>query len=128
MNIINTILSIGVGATIGASIRYYINFIVVQIFHKEALYATLTANIIGCFMAGFIIFAVIEKANISELYKLLLLIGLAGSLSTLAALSIESINMIINGNYLKAFINIFANIVLSLSATFLAIMLAKYLF
>jgi len=128
MNFINTILTIGIGATIGASCRYYITMMVLQIFYKEAFYATLIANILGSFIAGIIVFIIIEKTMLSETYKLLLLVGLAGSLTTMSALSVESINMIINGNYLKTFLNIFFNIFLSLSATAIAIFITKYLF
>ena len=126
MNFIATVLSIGIGATIGASLRYYIGVLFAQILHKDSFYATLTSNIIGCFMAGIVVFIIIEKMSLSEFYKLLFLVGLAGSISTMAALSIDSINMIINGNYLKSFLNILVNVTLSLLSAFIAIIIAKY--
>lgn len=128
MNFIHTILAIGIGATIGASCRYYITIMVLQVFQKEAFYGTLIANILGSFIAGIAVFIIIEKSMVGQIYKLLLIVGLAGSLTTMSALSIESINMLTNGNYSQAFFNVILNILFSLSATIIGIFITKYLF
>ena len=97
-----------------------------QYLGKGIPYGTLISNIIGSFIAGILIVLVLEKLYLSETYRLMLLVGLAGSLTTMSALSIESIEMLGGGDYSQALINILLNLGLSLLAASLGVMLAKY--
>ena len=126
MSTISSIASIGIGATIGATCRYYIGVLSIQYLGKGIPYGTLISNIIGSFIAGILIVLVLEKLYLSETYRLMLLVGLAGSLTTMSALSIESIEMLGGGDYSQALINILLNVGLSLLAASLGVMLAKY--
>ena len=126
MSTISSIASIGIGATIGATCRYYIGILSIQYLGNGIPYGTLISNIIGSFLAGILIVLVLEKLYLSETYRLMLLVGLAGSLTTMSALSIESVEMLGAGAYSQALINILLNLGLSLLAASLGVMLAKY--
>lgn len=97
-----------------------------QYFDKALPYGTLISNVIGSFIAGLLVVFVLEKLFLSETYRLMLLVGLAGSLTTMSALSIESVEMLSVGNYSQALLNIVLNLGLSLLAASLGVMLAKY--
>ena len=127
MSILSTITSIGIGATIGASCRYYIGVLSIQYLGKGLPYGTLISNIIGSFIAGVLIILILEKLFLSEAYRLMLLVGLAGSLTTMSALSVESIEMLSVGHYSQAFINITLNLILSLLAASLGVITMKYI-
>ena len=126
MSTLSSIASIGIGATIGATCRYYIGILSIQYLGNGLPYGTLISNIIGSFLAGILIVLVLEKLYLSESYRLMLLVGLAGSLTTMSALSIESVEMLGTGDYSQALINILLNLGLSLLAASLGVMLAKY--
>ena len=126
MNTIASIASIGVGATVGASCRYYIGVLSLQYLGKMLPYGTLISNIIGSFIAGILVVVILEKLLLSETYRLMLLVGLTGSLTTMSTLSFESLEMLGGGNYGQALLNILLNIGLSLLAAGLGMMLAKY--
>ena len=128
MNTISSIAIIGIGATVGASCRYYIGIMSIQYFGKALPYGTLISNVIGSFIAGVLIVLVLEKLLLSETYRLMLLVGLAGSLTTMSALSIESLEMLSGGHYSQAFINILLNLLLSLAAASLGVVASKYVF
>ena len=127
MSILSTITSIGIGATIGASSRYYIGVLSIQYLGKGLPYGTLISNIIGSFIAGVLIILILEKLFLSEAYRLMLLVGLAGSLTTMSALSVESIEMLSVGQYSQAFINITLSLILSLLAASLGVITMKYI-
>ena len=127
MNTFLSIASIGIVATVGASCRYYIGIISVQYLGKGLPYVTLISNVIGSFIAGILIVLVLEKLLLSETYRLMLLVGLAGSLTTMSALSIESVEMLSGGHYSQALINILLNLLLSLMAASLGVVASKYL-
>ena len=128
MSTLSSIASIGIGTTVGASCRYYIGIISAQYLGKGLPYGTLISNVIGSFIAGVLIVLVLDKLFLSETYRLMLLVGLAGSLTTMSALSIESIDMLSGGQYSQALINILLNLVLSLLAASIGVMAAKYVF
>ena len=126
MNTLASIASIGVGATVGASCRHYIGVLSLQYLGKMLPYGTLIPNIIGSFIAGILVVVILEKLLLSETYRLMLLVGLTGSLTTMSTLSFESLEMLGGGNYGQALLNILLNIGLSLLAAGLGVMLAKY--
>ena len=126
MNAIASIASIGIGATVGASCRYYIGVMSLHYLGKALPYGTLISNVIGSFIAGVLVVFILEKLLLSETYRLMLLVGLTGSLTTMSALSIESVEMLSVGSYSQALLNILLNIGLSLLAASLGVMLAKY--
>ena len=127
MSILSTITSIGIGATIGASCRYYIGVLSIQYLGKGLPYGTLISNVIGSFIAGVLVILILEKLFLSEAYRLMLLVGLAGSLTTMSALSVESIEMLGLGHYSNALINIILNLALSLLAASLGVITMKYI-
>jgi len=126
MNTLASIACIGVGATVGASCRYYIGVLSLQYLGKTLPYGTLISNVIGSFIAGILVVVILEKLLLSETYRLMLLVGLTGSLTTMSTLSFESLEMLGGGNYGQALLNILLNIGLSLLAAGLGVMLAKY--
>jgi CrcB protein len=128
MTFFPTVLAIGLGATIGASMRYYLTQLMNATFGNAFPYGTLGANVIGSFVAGILVVVILEKAALNETYRLMLLIGLTGSLTTMSTLSWESVEMISLGHYGQASINILFNILLSLLAAGLGVVLARYLF
>ena len=126
MNTLASIASIGVGASVGASCRYYIGVLSIQYLGKAFPYGTLISNVVGCFIAGILVVVILEKLLLSETYRLMLFIGLTGSLTTMSTLSYESLEMLSGGNYGQVLLNILLNIGLSLLAAGLGVILAKY--
>jgi len=126
MNTLASIASIGVGATVGASCRYYIGVLSIQYLGKAFPYGTLISNVVGSFIAGILVVVILEKLLLSETYRLMLLIGLTGSLTTMSTLSFESLEMLSGGHYGQVLLNILLNIGLSLLAASLGVILAKY--
>ncbi len=121
-----TIFVIGVGATIGASMRYYLTQLMNATLISDFPYSTLAVNILGSFLAGILVVIILEIATLHEAYRLMLLIGLTGSLTTMSTLSWESIEMISFGHYGQAGFNILLNVVLSLLATGIGVVLGRY--
>jgi CrcB protein len=126
MTLLPTVLAIGAGATIGASVRYYLTQFMQATMGPGFPYGTLSANIIGSFLAGILVVVVIEKSALHEAYRLMLLIGLTGSLTTMSTLSWESVEMISLGHYVQAALNILLNVVLSLTAAGAGVALSRY--
>ena len=125
MSVVPTVLAIGAGATLGATMRYYLTELMNQLFGRGFPYGTLSANVLGSFLAGVLVVIILEKAALNETYRLLLLVGFTGSLTTMSTLSWESVEMIGLGHYAQAATNIVLNVGLSLLAAGLGVMLTR---
>ena len=126
MSALVSIVSIGIGATIGATCRYYIGVLSIQYFDKALPYGTLISNTIGSFIAGVLVVIILDRLLLSETYRLMLLVGFAGSLTTMSALSVESVEMLSSGSFSQALLNILLNLGFSLLAASLGVVIAKY--
>ncbi len=125
---LTTIFTIAIGATIGASMRYYLGIWSVQLWGSGFAYATLLANVIGSFVAGILLVVILERALLSEAYRLLLLVGLCGSLTTFSTFSLETLQFFQAQHYWQAGLNITLNLVLSLAAVVLGFLLVRLVF
>ncbi len=117
------VLLIAIGGIFGALSRYYL-VLLVEFFNKSSALGVLSANILASFIAGIVFVVVIEK-HLSELIALLLLVGFAGSFSTMSALSLEAVQMFYSGDYIKAFSYMFISLFCSIAATFVGVIIGR---
>ena len=120
---LSIILSVAFGGMIGALGRFFISAYVNKWLGSSFAYGTLTVNILGSFIIGFL-FLYFEQV-ISPNLKAMLMTGMLGALTTFSTFSLETILMAQEGLYSKALLNILLNASLSLSATVLGMILFK---
>jgi len=120
------ILSVGIGGFIGAILRYSISNWVNTFSSSHFPYGTLTVNVIGSFMIGFL-FLYFQQIHLSPYQKSLLITGLLGALTTFSTFSLETVLLLQQEQYLKAFSNVMLNVLFSVGATFLGMMIFKSL-
>lgn len=116
-------LMVFLGGGLGALARYLLYLIL----PKESFlpYGTLLANFFGCFFATVVFSFFILKADTDSIYKLLLITGFCGGLSTLSALSIELTVYIQSGEYLRAGFYILTSLLICVISVILGLALVK---
>ncbi len=114
---------IGIGGFLGAISRFLISWGVTNSFGNSLPFGTLSVNVIGGFIIGglFIYF----EQNVAPEYKAILITGFLGSLTTFSTFSLETTMLIQQSHYIKAALNIFLNVFLSVGATILAMIIFK---
>ena len=120
------IILVMMGGALGASSRYYCTLLLVR-YGKDMSFSILWVNIFASFIAGIILVLVLEKIT-QEPIRLFLLVGFAGAFSTMSALSVETVQLINLGEYLRAGSYIMLNIVGSLIAIFSGMSLVRFIF
>ncbi|NPA82579.1 MAG: fluoride efflux transporter CrcB [Epsilonproteobacteria bacterium] len=123
---LSLILFVGIGGFVGAILRFLISTFVQKATISFFPLGTLSVNVIGSFIIGFLV--LYFENVISPNYKALLVTGFLGALTTFSTFSYETVAMIQSSEYMKAFLNIFLNIVLCLSATIAGISLFKLIY
>lgn len=119
------ILAVFLGGGIGAACRYLITMISNRFF-GIAHWGTFSANIIGCFLIGYIFGYTLEKVKgFPPALKLFLTVGFLGGLTTFSTFSCESFCFLRDGKILHCALYMLASFAIGLCATFAGFMLAK---
>ena len=122
----NTVLAVGIGGFFGAISRYLIATWVQKLSSSFFPIGTLSVNVIGSFLIGFLY--LYFSHTINPTLKAMLITGFLGALTTFSTFSLETLLLLQEGLYLKAGLNILLNVTLTISSTFAAIILFKKLY
>lgn len=95
---LHSLLLISAGAALGAICRWSLGLWLNGIFSAWNL-GTLAANLLGCLMIGCLMGAFWQYANFSESWKLFLVTGFLGALTTFSSFSAEVIELLFKGNW-----------------------------
>ena len=123
---ITTILAVGIGGFFGAISRFLISTYMQKLTGSLFPIGTLSVNILGSFIIGFLV--LYFENVVSPTQKAILITGFLGALTTFSTFSYETVSMIQNSLYYRALINIALNVILSLIATILGIIIFKKIY
>ncbi len=118
-------LFVSIGAALGGALRYWMADFVQKYLPISFPYGTLTVNVVGSFILGIIIFVVDSRQIINYQTKIFLTIGFCGGFTTFSTFSLETINLLRHSEYFYAFLNIMLNVILCLSAVYIASLFAQ---
>jgi CrcB protein len=121
-----TILYVGIGGFLGAISRFLIAGFVQKIAGILFPAGTLTVNVLGSFLIGFLV--MIFENIIAPQWKALFITGFLGALTTFSTFSYETVVLIQESLYYKALLNVFLNITLCLAATIVGMAFFKLIF
>jgi CrcB protein len=95
-------LAVALGGAVGASIRFGVNQLVVNVFNAPLFLGTLLVNVVGCYLMGLAYHYLHTHASISEPLRLFVTVGLLGALTTWSTFSMETVLMIQNDELTQA--------------------------
>ncbi|MBI5649661.1 MAG: fluoride efflux transporter CrcB [Chloroflexi bacterium] len=121
----SNILLVGIGGFIGSILRYLVSGWAQQISRSvEFPYGTLAVNLIGCFIIGALAQLADARGIFSSEARAFVFIGILGGFTTFSSFGNETMNLLRDGESLRAFANVSAHIVLGLGAVWLGRALA----
>ena len=82
----NNFLAIAVGGAIGSVLRYWVSINTHAIFGRDFPYGTLTVNVAGSLLMGFLFILFVERWEVDTLVRSAVLIGLLGAFTTFSTL------------------------------------------
>jgi fluoride exporter len=119
-----SLLTVALGGAVGAVARYITVVTIQNSFGFGFPYATLLVNVVGCFIAG-LLYGLSAHWQLPLSIKLGIMVGFLGALTTFSAFSIDTLMLIERAQWLKAGINVFSNVIGSLTFVFLGYWLIK---
>jgi CrcB protein len=119
------ILLIALAGSVGALSRYGLSSLVSNVFGDKFALGTLTVNVIGCFLIGFVMHISLSTDIISVDIRNAVTIGFLGALTTFSTFSYETFKYIEDAQWIYAGANVALNVILGLIATIIGLAAAR---
>jgi len=114
---LTNLLLVGFGGFIGSILRYLASGYVQQISKGMGFpYGTLTVNVVGCFIIGFLAQLAETRGVFTTESRLFVFVGILGGFTTFSSFGNETFNLARDGQMLGALANIGANVIVGLLA------------
>ncbi len=123
----NQLLAIALGGATGAVMRFLVSTGVHRLAGRDFPYGTLSVNVVGSLVMGFLYIILIERASLGAEWRAVLLVGFLGAFTTFSTFSIETLNLIENGELIKAGTNVIISVVLCLLAAWSGVYVGRQL-
>lgn len=115
------LVAIAVGGAVGAVLRFIVSTNVQRVMGKDFPYGTLTVNVLGSLLMGFLFIMLVERQISSIELRSGLLFGLLGAFTTFSSFSFETLALLESGDFGKALINVFMSVLCCLLATWVGL-------
>lgn len=120
-----TMLWIGLGAAIGANLRYLVGMAMANWLGAGFPWGTLTINVTGSFLIGVIATLLGERLTVAGEWRIFLVVGLLGGYTTFSSFSLETVALLQADRWLTGVAYVLASVLLGLAACILGIMLVR---
>lgn len=121
---IKSILLVAIGGGLGSVLRFITNVIISKNIPGKLHLATLSVNIVGCLLIGFLM-GYLSKQSETENLKLLLITGFCGGFTTFSTFGLENYSFIQSGNIISSLLYTTISIIIGILFVALGIYLSK---
>lgn len=122
-----TILFIACGGALGAVLRYGASLSVYGLLGRGFPYGTLFVNVTGSLLMGVLSILMLERFNVGPEWRAAILVGLLGSFTTFSTFSMETLNLLEQGDMMRAMANIAFSVIVCLAAVWLGVNIGRQL-
>jgi CrcB protein len=119
------LLAVLLGGALGALMRFIVSTSITQKVDTNFPFGTLTVNIIGSFLVGFLSMWLVEKAGLDPVWRMAIFVGFLGAFTTFSTFSLETLNLFEQGLPLRALLNMILSVTLSVLAVWLGVLAGK---
>ena len=114
----NTYIAIAFGGALGAVSRFWLHTAMQRLNCTGFPLGTFAANVLGSFLIGVFFVVLAEKAQLSEPWRPLIVVGFLGGMTTFSTFSLDALLLFEQGNYNTSLFYIVSSVVLCLFAAF----------
>jgi CrcB protein len=119
------LLIIAGGGAIGAVLRFGVSNWVYGQLGRDFPYGTLAVNLLGSLLMGLCFVLFLERLTVGAEWRALVMIGLLGAFTTFSTFSIETLNLLEDGELIKALGNVLLSVVLCIAAAWIGVIVGR---
>lgn len=123
---VHAFMAVGVGAALGAWLRWGLGLWLNNLWPNLPA-GTLLANLIGGYLIGIALAFFTQHPGLSPEWRLLIMTGFLGGLTTFSTFSVETVSLLMRGQYTWGIIIIITHVGGSLIMTMLGLQTLKWL-
>ncbi len=113
-----TYIAIAIGGIAGCWARYAMTNLVQAIYGREFPYATLSINLLGSFLMGFLFIETLERLTVSPAVRTGILTGVIGGFTTFSTFEMETLLLAEQGAGFKALLYVLLSVGLGFLGAF----------
>lgn len=117
---------IAIGGAIGTLLRYIVGGLDYRFSNGVFPISTFVVNVTGSLVIGFL-WGAFDRFTVSSNVRLFIFIGILGGYTTFSTFSLETFNLMRDGEYRIAIVNVIFSVVLSIGAVFAGYLASKTL-
>jgi CrcB protein len=121
------LIAVGCAGFFGAVARFLVGGWVQRALPAAFPYGTLAVNVLGSMLLGALFELGTARAALAPEVRLVVGVGFLGAFTTFSTFSLETMNLIREGSYALAGLNVAANLAMCLVAVWLGIVMARLL-
>ena len=121
------LIFIAMGGAFGAVLRYGASLSVYSLLGRGFPYGTLFVNVSGSLLVGLFSVIMLERFDPGPEWRAAVLVGVLGSFTTFSTFSIETLNLLEQGEMLRAMANIVLSVLLCLAAVWFGVLTGRQL-
>jgi fluoride exporter len=122
-----TYVTIAIFGTLGCWARYGMTNLIQAVYGKEFPYATLSINVGGSFLMGFLFIETLERLTVSPELRTGILTGFIGGYTTFSTFEMEIFLLVEQGRSLGGILYLVLSVVLGFAAAFSGAFIARNL-
>ena len=121
------LIFIALGGAVGAVLRYLTSVAVYAFMGRGFPYGTLFVNVSGSMLMGVLSVIMLERLDLGPEWRAAVLVGVLGSFTTFSTFSIETLNLLEQGEMVRAMANIVLSVLLCLVAVWSGVLIGRQL-
>src|ERR1044071_1185789 len=116
---------VGIGSFLGGTLRYLVSIWVYRVLDSPSFpYGTLTVNVLGCLIIGFLAGLAETRAAFTPELRLFVFVGVLGGFTTFSSFALETFSLARDTEQAAALVNIGLQLLMGLLAVWIGNILA----
>lgn len=121
----NTLIFIALGGALGSLARHGLNVWFEAMLGDGFPYSIFIANVLGSLAIGVCFVLLVERNQVPEIWRGLLMVGFLGAFTTFSTFSLQTIGLLQEGRLLAASVYTLGSVVLSILAAWFGMLVAR---
>jgi CrcB protein len=119
------VVLVALGGALGAISRHYVNILAISKLGTQFPYGILAVNSLGGFLILFFMTFFVDRLSVDPVWRLFIVTGFLGGFTTFSSFTYDTVMMLHDKEFVKAFLNFFLNNLLAFVSGALGFVLAR---